>query len=81
MTKLELNRDIKRLAKNIAKNEEKNSAELPLFLKAEYMRLYYADTSLMSYTQKSVLIMLRLNVRYRFVPLHIFGLAIDLNKL
>lgn len=69
MTASELNRDIKKLLK---------IQEDPNFEK-EFKRLYFADSSFQYMNKKSILIMLRLNLRYRFIPLHSFGINIDLD--
>lgn len=80
MTKQELNRDIKRLYNNIEK--AKNT---PLFFeyiekqaKKEFTRLLYASDDFSALSKKSVLILYRLNLRHRFIPLHTFGLNIKL---
>lgn len=80
MTKQELNRDITRLYKYVNKlmnnpSDEYYQAEPEI--KKEIQRLYYADKSLNSLTKKSILILLRLNIRFRAIPLHSFGLHIE----
>lgn len=82
MTKRELNRDIKRLANRVKMlgginyPSDKYDTEVEE-IKKEYRRLYYADTTFNSYNTFSILVMIRLNVRYRIIPFHQFGLMID----
>ena len=71
MTKQELNRDIKRLYKNITPNNSEQFEE-------EFRRLYFADKSFEYTNLNNLKIMFRLNLRYRFIALHQFGLSIDL---
>ena len=75
MTKQELNRDIKRLLKMEATDKDGN---LSKEFKAEYTRLFYADNEFEWTSAKSIKIMLRLNVKHRIIPLHRFGLMIEL---
>lgn len=83
MTVQELNRDIKRLVFNI--NKKKGTPEYYNYIqtgvKKEFTRLYHADSSFTSLTKNSLLIMLRLNVRYRFIEFHQFGLMINVNGI
>lgn len=91
MTVNELNRDIKRLAKaiekkSIASNDNNISQrEYTEYITGEahreFMRLYRADTTFASMNKTSVLIMLRLNLRHRFMQLHTFGIDIPLEDL
>jgi hypothetical protein len=85
MTNAELNRDIRRLwvkskqHRNIAKSEYENYEKNTLpELQSELKRLYYADTSFSFLNRTSVLIMVKLNLRYRVIPLHHFGSEINL---
>jgi len=87
MTTKELNRDIKRLEKEIFKmsqNCEKtgNNDEYFFYIandaKKEFTRLFHADATFEYMNRESVLIMLRLNLRHRFIQLHQFGSAINL---
>lgn len=71
MTAQELNRDIKRLSKNHDSMSESD-------LQKEFKRLYYADSDFEYMNLNSVKMMLRLNLRYRFVALHHFGININL---
>lgn len=75
MTAKELNRDIKRLAKDF--NTDK--AQLPEFEK-EFKRLYWADDKFEYANLFSLKAMLRINSRHRFIALHQFGLNINLNE-
>ena len=88
MTPQELNRDVKRLARQELKlcsmaNEMPNEeyyceAEK---IKKEAKRLYLADPDFSYMSKKSILIMLRINTRYRFEALHHFGLRLNIEKL
>jgi len=85
MTKTELNRDIKRLKNRANKFYEKLHSELKANsefeedeLKSELHRLYYADKEMKHMNKDSVLVMLRLNQKLRVIPLHQFGLYIDI---
>ena len=71
MTKQELNRDIKRLANNHATMNEAD-------LNKEFKRLYYADSNFEYMNLNSLKMMLRLNLRYRVIALHFFGININL---
>lgn len=76
MTAKELNRGIKRLSKVFGTDK----AELPEFEK-ECRRLYYADKEFSYMNKDSVLIMLRINLRHRFIALHSFGINISINGI
>lgn len=76
MTKHELNRDIKRLSKKVGTDKEYT----PEF-ETEFKRLYHADTSMQSLNADSMRIMVRLNLRHRFIALHSFGLMININNV
>lgn len=84
MTTKELNRDIKRLLNTYkALNELKMDNDtyfksIELSIKPELKRLYYADQEMKYMTKDSILILLRLNVRFRVIPFHQFGLFINL---
>lgn len=81
MTTSELNRDIKRLLKEDRLYSE-TSKEVHLEnLRREFLRLERADHSFEYMNRTSILIMLRLNLKHRFVAFHTFGLFIDLEKL
>lgn len=81
MTKQELNRDIKRLA-NYAKHiEDRGVANLEVEearIKKELSRLYYADDKFEAVTLANLRRLLRLNLRWRAIPLHLFGVRIEL---
>ena len=79
MTAAELNRDIKRLGNTVEKLHQLNNQdiyfkEIETMVKPEFMRLYLADSQFEYMNKKSILIMLRLNLSFRFIPLHSFGL-------
>jgi hypothetical protein len=82
MTVKELNRDIKRLLKLVASYTGKNLPDyherIEKDVKPEFLRLYNADRSFEYMNKQSIIIMLRLNIRYRFEALHHFGLFINL---
>ena len=71
MTKQELNRDVKRLANKHIEMQEQDVIK-------EFKRLYYADSNFECMNLNSVKMMLRLNLRYRVIALHIFGININL---
>lgn len=71
MTKQELNRDVKRLANKHIEMQEQDVIK-------EFKRLYYADSNFEYMNLNSVKMMLRLNLRYRVIALHIFGININL---
>jgi len=85
MTKKELNRDIKRLGSEIYRmsfeDQNKWFEYLEKVAKPEFIRLYYADGSFEYMNLNSVKIMLALNSKYKFIPLHQFGLNINYSKL
>lgn len=86
MTNAELNRDIKRLNKKILKRlkqKEEEKCRIDIFkeFEKEYRRLYCSDKTFKVLNKTSILIMLKLQLKYQFVPVHRFGLFIDLEKL
>lgn len=79
MTAAELNRDIKRLANTVEKLHQLNDQdtyfkEVETTVKPEFKRLYLADSQFEYMNKKSILIMLRLNLQFRIIPLYSFGL-------
>lgn len=86
MTNQELNRDIKRLYNNIKKlsNSGTEAGQKKYYdyvaneAAKEFSRLFWADKEMEAMNRQSLLIMLRLNVKHRFIPFHQFGLFIDL---
>jgi len=82
MTTKELNRDIKRLVKNIhnlmGKDFDAYFEYIHNDAKKEFIRLYYADKEFKYMNKQSVLIMFRLNISYRFVEFHRFGSHIEI---
>ncbi len=78
MTKRELNRDVKRLAKFVSNYVGTTDEKTEEYIKAEAKRLYQADKEMTYLNKDSIKVLLRLNLRYRFVQLHSFGLFIEL---
>lgn len=82
MTSKELNHDIKKLWKSIDKvnNTCKSLAEYFAYVnneaRTEFLRLYHADSKFEYMSKTSILIMMRLNLRHKFEPLHMFGIGI-----
>jgi len=84
MTPAELNRDIKRLltkANKVPIDDDSKYVDYVDEVKSELLRLYHADDRFQYMNSKSIKIMLRLNLRFRVIPLHIFGLHIELDKI
>jgi hypothetical protein len=77
-----LNVAVKRLKKQInAKHAEPHTVEqwydyLDEKVKPAFLKIYNADTTMAALNADSMRIMLRLNVRFRIVPFHQFGLFI-----
>jgi hypothetical protein len=84
MTKQELNRDIKKLAAEIYRMSFEDLVPYFKYIedvaKPEFIRLFKADDEFKNVTLSSLKIMLRLNVKHRFVPFHTFGLNIKLQN-
>lgn len=80
MTTQELNRDINRLYKAIEKSKGKESyyEDLENVHSKEFKRLYNADNNFEYMNKKSILILMVLNRRFRFIPFHNFGININL---
>ncbi len=85
MTNKELNRDINRLHILVQKlcNDDKIQVndyymKVTSDVKPEFKRLYNADQRFKYMNRKSVLIMLRLNLKYRIISFHQFGMFIEL---
>ena len=84
MTNAELNRDVKRLARFVRTKQtqelfETNQAkyyEQEQYINKEIKRLYYADDTFEVLNKQSILTLLRLNLRYRPIPLHCFGIKL-----
>lgn len=79
MTTQELNRDIKRLHKAIALKS--GTADYYNYVdttaRTEFKRLYYADKEFKYMSKESIKMMIRLNLKHRFEPLHMFGIFIN----
>jgi hypothetical protein len=87
MTNNELNRGIKRLLNEVKKldtsvnNGDEYFFKVANVIKPEFIRLYYADTNFSAMNINSIKIMIRLNLSFRFIPFHQFGINIDIEKL
>lgn len=92
MTSSELNRDIKRLAKRfkIFYNENTNNwtnedwdkhIKKDKEIEKEFIRLYGADDKFESMNISSIICMLVINHKRKYIPQHIFGLNINFDKL
>ncbi len=71
----ELNRDIKKLQRLVL--NEGNEG----LIRSEFVRLYYADLEFKYMNRSSILIMLRINIRFRIISLHNFGSFIELKDI
>jgi len=82
MTKQELNRDIKKLNSEIYRMSFEDRNEYLNYIdttaRKEFNRLYLADKTFEYMNRDSILIMLRLNLKHLFTPLHTFGLFIKI---
>lgn len=75
MTNSQLNRAVKKLAKNITEQKiDPNSSEGA----AEFDRLYRADRTLKSFNAHSLRILIALNRKYEYLPVHRFGMYVEL---
>lgn len=78
MTTRELNRDIKRLANELYRPSFGDNDTYNTYKenegKAEFMRLYRADSEGKYMSHKSMLQLYQINLRFRYIPLHSFGL-------
>ena len=74
MTNRELNRDVKRLIRH---HEGMQAVDVI----NEIRRLYFADNGFTALNRKNILRLLHLNLIYRAVELHKFGVQIDLDQL
>lgn len=82
MTTSQLNSAIKKLSSEIYHRSFGDVNEYNNYIqneaKSEYLRLYNADNTLKSMTKDSLLRMIRMNNCHRFIPIHTFGLFINL---
>jgi hypothetical protein len=46
----------------------------------EFKTLYYADSEFLRMSRSSIRIMVKLNLQHKFIPHHLFGIEIDLEK-
>lgn len=80
MTTQELNRDIKRLRKRFCSYQKLEGDEYYDAIKSlrpEFTRLFYADAEFKYMNRDSIITLLRINVKHRFVPIHLFGINIE----
>jgi hypothetical protein len=85
MNKQQLNAAILKMAKDITLRSDKSEGDLDNFFKyvdkvfkPEFIRLYQLDRKFELMNKRSVLIMFRLNLRYRVIDFHNFGNEIEL---
>ena len=79
MTKQELNRDIKALYTKVKASESypfKEEFEKDAI--REFRRLYHADREFVEMNLKSIKMMLKMNLRFRAIAFHQFGLSIEI---
>jgi hypothetical protein len=79
----ELNRDIKRLHLEIRNNASKMSSDdffeyLENTAKIEFKRLFRADDTFEYLSKDSILRMIQMNLTWRIIPFHQFGLGIHI---
>lgn len=78
-----INKDIKRLYNDFYRLSFDDLENYNSFIanegKQQFKILYYSDLDFKYMNKESALIMLRLNLRHRFIPLHLFGIYIDIN--
>jgi len=74
-----INKDIANLVATIKNMDESEKfAFESQEIKEEFFRIYRADKKFELMNKKSVLLMMRMNLRFRFEPLHMFGIYYDL---
>lgn len=80
----ELNKRIEKFNKELYLTIPPTVAEFVKYLdeyaQPEFIRLYHEDKTMKSLTKRSILIMFRLNLKYRFIPFDKFGMYIKLNN-
>jgi hypothetical protein len=90
MNNNKFNKDIKQLNKAIFKASQKvdiigNIDDYFAFIngeaKKEFLRIYNANNTFEDLNKVSILILLRLNLLFRFIPFHSFGININLEEL
>lgn len=85
MTITELKKAIVKLNKDylILKAKENNEVYYTEIkaIESELKRLYFANDTFEGLNSKHVLILLRINLILRVIPLHSFGIGVDLKKL
>lgn len=81
MTTQELNRDVKRLTKKVNSIKVHGDEYYTIIekeIKPEINRIYFADRTLKSLNADNLRALLRMNLKYRAMPLHTFGLFIEM---
>jgi hypothetical protein len=82
MTNQEYNRDVKRLGKAVNKLGGSSDTEywrkVEEEIKKEWTRLYNVDHKFEIATKNTVLTLMRINLRFRFIPLHSFGIMVEI---
>lgn len=81
MTKAELNRQIKKLSndwKKLQSSPADNYFSQKDELGKELKRLYHVDPNMEYMNASSLRIMIRLNLSFRVIPFHHFGIQIEL---
>lgn len=73
---MDINKRISKLRDKILADPEQ--VEVTEAHSKEFLAIYLEDRKFSRMDAESIRIMLRLNLRYRFVPLHQFGISIDL---
>ena len=75
----------KELNNRISQMYEKQNKEIDFCystdFEKEFLSLYNSDAKFEQMSKRSILIMLRLNIRYRFVALHNFGIFINIENM
>ena len=80
----ELNRDIERLKATylnlleVYEHDNIIDTEITDTIKPEFLRLYRADEKFEQVYKDNALFMYRLNLRHLFIPLHTFGIHIEI---
>jgi len=74
MTKAELNKAVKKFAKQI---KERSIDPDSIEAKKEFNRLHNADGSFKSFNEESLRTMIALNRTFHFIPPHMFAIYVD----
>ena len=82
MTTAQLNKDIKKLNSEIYRHSFMDKEIYSEYISSEaykeFARVYMADVQFKYINKESVLILLSLNLKHRFIPLNNFGISIEL---